>query len=119
MLFILIVIFLSQELLQAREQINALSISLRDSQATKTEAQVTALMKRNEKLASSVFGAELPDGGGGATSRLGSRAHRKDPSHRTPLEQGRMGHRYQRLRRKPKPLEYASGEGDTQISYQR
>ncbi|KAK6739484.1 hypothetical protein RB195_008146 [Necator americanus] len=43
---------------QAREQINALSIYLRDSQAAyeQSEARVSALVKRNEELASSAFG---------------------------------------------------------------
>ncbi|KAK6760826.1 hypothetical protein RB195_022043 [Necator americanus] len=49
---------LSQELSQAREQFNALSISLRNSQAAceHSEARVSALIKRNEELASSAFG---------------------------------------------------------------
>ncbi|KAK6748951.1 hypothetical protein RB195_001519 [Necator americanus] len=48
---------LSQELSQAREQINALSISLRNSQSAceQSEVRISALMKRNEELASSAF----------------------------------------------------------------
>ncbi|KAL6726572.1 hypothetical protein Aduo_008532 [Ancylostoma duodenale] len=48
----------SHELLQARDQIQALSLSLQEKQAAleQSDARVNALMKRNDELASSTFG---------------------------------------------------------------
>ncbi|KAL6730193.1 hypothetical protein Aduo_001184 [Ancylostoma duodenale] len=48
----------SHELLQARDQIQALSLSLQEKQTAleQSDARVNALMKRNDELASSTFG---------------------------------------------------------------
>ncbi|VDO07039.1 unnamed protein product [Haemonchus placei] len=47
-----------RELPQAREQVNALSISLQENKSAleKTDARVTALVRRNEELARSTYG---------------------------------------------------------------
>ncbi|VDO58125.1 unnamed protein product [Haemonchus placei] len=100
----------SHDLLEAREQIRALSVSLRENQSAleRFEARAHALIKRNEELAQSSFGG-LPS----SSSRSGSthlpqvkfllplvalhvlREHYSSPNVRVALLAGFIGHVYE------------------------